>query len=355
MKSSADVFSRQGRGDVARLAPAPRGGALQQVADASARVARQATVAGRIASGQARVRQRKRADGAVVQLITQEALLARAREIQSLATRAPAAGSAHLWRARKGSMDLTLLGTIHGVQTIEEINFGPQLVGWLEQQTFNHVYMETAGEVPRYSDLTGLKDELTQVAARKTRPAPSRVQALREQQADSTAARRKFGYDEMMAGLAAKGAAPRALETQEERNAHEAERLKRKGSGGSDRSPSLEQVEQDRRDFFEGRERAGWLSYAAQVLHAEDDAANVEARNDQWVASVDGNEDYDNSRVLWIVGAAHLPGLISILLSKDWTVEPIGVFPSVDASEEERKETVSNASAVTTVENDSMD
>ncbi|WP_155644308.1 hypothetical protein [Burkholderia territorii] len=232
------------------------------------------------------------------------------------------------------NVDLTILGTFHGVEHINKIQSGPQLAEYLAGQTYNHVFTETGGVLPDYRGLQNLSNELTDVHNRPASiPAQeTRLQKLRREkgweQLDSTADRNRYGYDDVLASVALRqnggSAVAQALESEQTRLAHAL------SSSNVYSAPKTQtEIDLDMQLFYSGQEQDSWKKYANNIISTGNNIMNVELRNDQWVSSIlnrHPNELTSPERIFWVVGGNHVPGLLVGFKEHGANIEPIDVF-----------------------------
>ena len=337
-----------------------KGDAYERHADAVA----DAVVAGRSAEGLLDGQAGAGAPGAspAIQRIEEADLKQRGARIAEKAKTAPVSGM-NLWEAVCAQPPATvfLLGTNHGLH-ITQMAEWKGLVAFLQSEPFTHVLSETTATFDKTTtsapaDVTSyleskikIEGDFSKLFVDGTYTGTAKQQAIAKGKLtnlnNQTNALDDQALDDgyvTMGMTSGRKAKPRRelLETTESRA--EARQQNERDLGIDYSNDSKYKIEPrpgvtagtedvrtgNQRDLFEAQ---------AQELKEGRDVANAEQRNKQWVDRLKLPENLkEGDRQLWIVGAAHLPGLILRFEDLGWKVNHRGPLPGGEAAEEERK------------------
>ena len=297
---------------------------------------------------------------AAVQCITDEELKLRGARMAELGKDAPESGM-NLWQVKdpKTGACVFLLGTEHGLH-LSQMKQHPQLIEFLRSTPFTHVYSETTGRFDdgNLSDVpldvaqklnekveleTDLKQRFPQGQPESGRP---RIEYLRAAQKVDLASSQsgnidKAGLDDAYVALAMTGrekehAAKRdVLETPQTRELAAAQNVKDLGIDINNQHGKYAETitkvsragnEDSGPDTYvrDGNQKAIFLEQAKELLEGRD-IANAEERNRQWTERLGKEGGIKEGAVeLWIVGAAHLPGLLLRFEDLKWPARHLG-------------------------------
>ncbi len=279
-----------------------------------------------------------------VRRVTEPELVERGTRIQGMVAAAPRAG-ANLWIAQNSEHGVTvhLLGTHHGLH-LTQVAAWQGVVRYLKNQAFSHVYSETTGAHDyRSLELPNSADALIDDLVNKTQYEAQQVQ-LAQQPADDPATSRQIkvvgmrlaniqsrtgriddvSLDDAYVALAMTGAQNKAakrgvLETTASRDEATAQNIRDKVR--TDNPAAAANVAASKQMVAAGDQQQIFADDAQEKL-AGIDAANAEERNRQWMAGFATPEVLKKGDTqLWIVGAAHLPGLFLRFKDLGWQVE----------------------------------
>jgi hypothetical protein len=261
--------------------------------------------------------------------------LALAGKIGGLSSAAPKSG-ANLWSARNANAELYLLGTSHGLR-LHQMDQGTEIGRFLATTTFTHVLSEVPGSEGEHLDYSpNLADQLQQALAAEKEMAAvlaagaggkAKALAIRNQSQLQGLIGKKhtLPLDEAYYALAASkrkdGSQPKMgyLDTAEGR-----EEAYRSSNASNVPARSAAELEAGTKDVQSGNQQRIFAEQAMDLLENRD-TAGTEQRNAQWlnlkVLSEGGTQ-------LWIVGAAHLPGLIIRLSESGWNVVHVDLHAS---------------------------
>lgn len=282
-----------------------------------------------------------RRSGSVVRRITDRELKERGAQVAEMAKSAPTAGM-NLWVARNAELEATihLVGTYHGLK-LTQVGAWRAIVSYLRDGTFTHVYTETTGPsvdaLPATKQLIGLLEKRVEhegILANAPDPEGRPAKTAKSRIADIDSRTGKvgdLGLDDAYAGVAMASSTPApvrgTLETDQSRaqahakNAEDRTPIAKPEVTGMTREAAAkvrgEQEIRDKGDVAAGDQRAIFAAQAEEMA-AGLDVASGEERNQQWVA---GTKVAKRDSQVWIVGAAHLPGLIVLLKKAGWTAE----------------------------------
>ena len=127
------------------------------------------------------------------------------------------------------------------------------------------------------------------------------------EQSESTKEINKLIYDDIFYNAAPKAV---ALETIESR----LERYVEQENNNLDKmnlNQNFLELDQSDELFMIGNENESINNYGKDLLNTGYDHASCEARNNQWIReSFLAKEEYKSNKILWVVGANHLAGLL---------------------------------------------
>ena len=272
----------------------------------------------------------------VIRRITAEELKQRGERIDAMAKSAPESGF-NLWQARHPELDATvyLLGTQHGLY-LTNIREWPRVISFLSEQEFTHVLSETTGahddramQLPDANTLVSKlknKAELTAEAGKEATPEKRRriILGLLANIRSITGSIDDVKLDSAYVALALNGKGRRSkrsiLDSPEVRDAAS---QKNSDDGVAEASKNAlaakagkPETEKQQQAVPTGDQRTQFLDDAQEKL-AGLDIANTEERNKRWV---EGTAVAKGDRQVWIVGAAHLAGLILRFEDLGWKV-----------------------------------
>lgn len=266
------------------------------------------------------------------------------------AGRIPKSG-VNLWRMenQRENALIYVIGTAHGLNLSEmgkDQTARQYLIHFLQQEDFTHVYTEVAAQLPYVTFDDSLAEKLeTRVRAKQelneqfpegepngTNRA-ERIAFLRKTQAvtNSNAGLQGIdglGLDNAYATIARTRTRDRltpvvgALETDDTRNAADAQNREDMGIVDDDAEHRLRRAPDEyiasNDSVIKGNQQDIFVEASEEML-AGRDIASAEQRNKQWMDRVkDMSLVNGGDRQLWIVGAAHLPGLILRFSELGW-------------------------------------
>jgi hypothetical protein len=290
--------------------------------------------------------------GSVVRRITKTELAERGAAIGVLAAAAPTKG-ANLMIATRPDLPLTvhLIGTEHGLR-LTQIRAWRTVVRYLGSQPFTHVFAETSSpsepDLPPLADLLrALEDKIARsadldaaVGNKESRPTQFRLKHQIDQLDRDVSKIDQVALDDAYATVAMKlspGKPQRAMLDKDNTRAlaaaantdprtPEHERVRTALSEPQDADEKAKRRRELYRgtiDIAEGNQHAIFAGDAAEKAQGVD-LASAEERNRIWMDST-VPVMHPGENHLWIVGAAHLPGLALRFSRLGWKVDHVPV------------------------------
>jgi hypothetical protein len=285
-----------------------------------------------------------------VQRIGTDELKGRGMEMDTLAQNAPERG-VNLWVATNPNLpaSIYLLGTAHGLKLSEmgvDAAARQYLIDFLRTEPFTHVFTEVAAQLPgtlHVPDLAaGLEAKRAAVQALNQfpdggPPSTERKEYIAYRRALNKVSTVETGLggndlllDDAYLNLAHKPrpdieAGPKvgALEDSSRRILAHETNLRDMGLSQEDEGHKLrrapDEVISGNEDVVSGNQKTLFTDAAREAL-AGRDIASAEQRNKQWMKHVSPDNVKPGDKQLWIVGAAHLPGLVLRFSDIRWQV-----------------------------------
>jgi hypothetical protein len=301
-------------------------------------------------------------DRHAVQHIKKAELSAMGQRIGKMAETAPESGM-NVWEAKLtvegGTATLFLLGTQHGLN-LSDMEAVKPLVDFLQQESFTQVYSEIPAVLPHIDSDPDLSAKLAEkhdkvkAFERKYPKEPEtgqeRRQYLIEKQkiaqldAGGVGDLDRQGLDNAFVHLAttdAKGGKRASAAALEDEDSRKQAREQNDRDETPNAAPNDDGKKVDakhaagQKAVKEGNQKA-IFEEQAEELTAGLDVAAAEERNKRWIekAALPANMK-PGDKQLWIVGAAHLPGLIVRLQDLKWAVSHRGPVAAQPKKEEE--------------------
>jgi hypothetical protein len=283
----------------------------------------------------------RRQQALYLQRITEEELKNRGKKIREMAKSAPERG-VNLWMASRNGAIVYLLGTEHRRKLAEvgaDASMRQYLIKFLTVENFTQVYTEKVEEIPFIKHDANLSAQLERfIEVKKS------VENDLNESEDSSKYKRavaklnnartgglhdilKISLDQAYLSLATSGkqVERRGLETDETRlKATEINvRDMKIAKGDPEKKLYNPEKKSDPSDnSFQVGDQKRLFNEVADEMESGRDIASAEERNRQWIDILQAiMADAQQIKQLWIVGAAHLPGLILRLQELQWEVK----------------------------------
>ena len=279
-----------------------------------------------------------------VQRITEEELKGRGATIREMAKDAPERG-VHLWKVSHKGSSVHLLGTEHARKLSEvgsDASLREYLITFLTTGQFTSVYTEKIEEIPYLAPEANLAEQLEKFISVKAdvekglKAAPSSrefkiaTSKLANARTGGLDAILSLSLDQAYLSLATSGREPKRLNLETDDTRLEAKKSNMRDMGIEDSDPTHRLYKPDGATddaaasdaSFRRGDQKSLFKEVADEMESGRDLASGEERNRQWM-DVFKNALAETPEVkqLWIVGAAHLPGLILRFKELGWEVE----------------------------------